>query len=343
MALILFFLVFLVLSFVYFSYFLVMQNVFSDFQKFYGKGQFLLFFSMYYGIKKAMDLWISDKHMENFSAFCKQYDILFLTDIKFQHIEDISDLKKTVIWGERLTSTKFIGADVTSKEEWRIHLVLSRKQEYLDDIFKYSWYPIISNNRVIHKSVQDFQDFWDALWYPHCCRKFFFEKNNWLEYSFLYEIYKQSFRFDYRCNCFWKDNPKGEEYSYIYHMPCHFACEDTINYAQKIEEKLEEKWHSKLLEDCRYHLKLPCLVVREQKIYAFEWEVSDDSSEIRYTKPFFLWNPKEEQLSKHFDKWNIVQLINKRYIDIYKNSELIHRYDSHQQNEIEIPFIIQFH
>lgn len=69
-------------------------------------------------------------------------------------------------------------------------------------------------------------------------------------------------------------------------MPCSFDCPDSIEYANKIEKILKET-NPKLLHDCRYYLKLPCLVIREQKIYAFEGEFLQENT-LKYTKYFFL-------------------------------------------------------
>ena len=318
-----------------------MSSAFREFQKEYWN-QSVLFFDMYCGIKKAMDFWVADNRFDVFVSLCNKYNILYLTDVKFVPLQDNQGIKKKVIWWGSLTSTKFMWEDIQSEKKWNIHVVLSMSQKHLDDIYKYAWYPIISDGRVLHKSQQDIQDFGDALWYPHCCRKFFFEKNNWNEYSFLYEIYKKSQVFDYRCNCFWKDNPYGEGYSYIYHMPCNFWCETTIEYAKQVEQKLLEQWEQDFLQACQDHLKLPCLVVREQKIYAFKWQVNKENNEISYSKSFFLWNPKEWNFSEYLEKWNRIQIQDKKHIHIYPDAQLIYSYDAYHQDEIEIPFIIQF-
>ena len=304
--------------------------------------QFCVFFAMCHGIKKAMDFWVPHDVFEKFTKMCDKHNILYRTDLKFVAIKDMSRLKETVVAGDSLTSTKFLWEEINTDTPWSIHMLLSMKQEYLDDIFQYAWYPIISDNRVINKVTQDIQDFGAALGYPHCCRKFFSEKNNWTKYSFLYEVYKKSQAFDYRCNCFWKDHPKWDDFSYIYHMPCSFGCTETIEFAQEIEQKLEEEWNTELLERSRYHLRLPCLVVREQKIYAFEGKVNIETQSIEYEKFFFLWNPQEDSLSKMIQKWNRFKVVNERHIAIYRNTTLIHHYDAYHQSEIEIPFIIQF-
>ncbi len=334
--------------FIYFSYFrcisllfFSMSDALNDFQQYFNS-QNLIFFAMYYEIKKSMDFWVPDHKLDRFKDFCKKYKIFYISDVKFIPIKNVQNLKKQVIWGKNLTSTKYLWEKIESKKKWYIHFLLSMNQEYLDETYKYSWYPIISHGRVLHKNFQDIQDFWESLWYPYCCRKFFCEKNNWVKYSFLYEIYKKSKYFDYRCNSLWKDNPYGEEFSFIYHMPCSFSCKKTIAYVQKIEEKLQETGHSDLREKCQYYLKLPCLIIREQKAYAFEWKVKEKEKEILYKKVFFLGNPKEWDLSVYFKKWNRLQIVNETYIDIYHNAKLIFRYDTSKQEEIEHPFLVQF-
>ncbi len=136
-----------------------MFDAFSTFKRSFG-GQDFVFFAMFHGVKKAMDYWVSEKHYKSFTTFCDQHKILYKTDVKFIDIPDTTGLKEKVIGGESLTSTKFYGEEMSSKKTGQVHMLLSMKQEYLDDIYKYAWYPVISkNNRVLNKNLQDIQDF----------------------------------------------------------------------------------------------------------------------------------------------------------------------------------------
>lgn len=166
----------------------------------------MVFLAVYSGIKKSMDVWIPEEKFAEFQDFCKKYTLLINYDIKFIEIQDSKNIKSQVIGGKSLTTTKMHGKLLDDTEKGSVHVFLAMKQEYLDDIYKSGWYPIISDNRVIKPSFHDSQDFGAALGYPFCCRKFFFERNNWLLYSFLWEIFRNSLKFDYRCNCLWKDN-----------------------------------------------------------------------------------------------------------------------------------------
>lgn len=315
------------------------KNIIEEFSEF-SRDQQLIFYAVYHGIKKSMDIWISDRKFQDFLNFCDRNNIYYKYDIKFLQIHDENTIKNTA-WWKNLTSTKATGVHHSSNIHWWIHTFLSKKQEYVNNLFKYWWYPMVQDKRVINKSFQDVQDFGNALWYPECCRKFFYYYNNWNYRSFLYEIFLKSSKYDYRCNCLWKDNPLGKDYSYIYHMPCSFDCEETKNYVDKIEEKLEIE-APEILEECRYYLKLPCLVIRELKIYAFEWFINQERNELSYTKCYILGKPNEGSLLEFIEQWNRVVIEKDFLVHIYKDNSLIHTYDASKSEKIEHPFLIQF-
>ncbi len=296
----------------------------------------IIFYSMLIWVKKSIDLWVQKKEFVNFKEFCKKNNIKLKYDIKFVNSEDYN-LYNKVIWSENLTTTKTIGMPIDSIEEWTIHCFISMNETQLDNVYKFWWYPVVTWNRVIYKSYHDLLEFWKHLWYPDCCVKYFFEKNDWRYYNFPYEIYKRSKKIDYRCNPFWKDHLG---ISYIYHMPCDFWCGNTIKYVNKIIKFLEkdEKENVKKIEEI---LQLPILSIREQKCYAFEWIISIDNLSISYKKFYHLWKKEEWDLTEYLEKWNIIKIEWKK-VYIYKYKKLVFLYDSSISKEIETPFIIKF-
>lgn len=310
----------------------VNNSVLKEFRNY--SSDLTIFYSMYIGVKRAMDLRIGSDIFEDFLMFCKKYNIYIKYDVKFVQISDYSIFKK-IVWSENLTTTKTLWYPINSKIKWWIHCFISMNQKYAEELYNYWWYPLIIDDRVIYKSYHDTIEFWYSLWYPDCCIEYFFKKNDWRYYNFPYEIYKNSKIYDYRCNPFWKD----AGISYIYNMPCSFWCKKTIKYSQTIIDKLrqDDPWMVTQIEKA---LLLPILSIREQKIYAFEWTVEDWNS-IKYTNTYLLWKKNEWDLTEYFEKWNIVR-IEWKNINIYKNSELVHSYSTINSQEIEIPYIIKF-
>lgn len=309
-------------------------KILKDFSKF--SWNTLIFYSVYIWVKKSMDLWVDDKLFNEFKIFCAEYNIYLKYDVKFVETSNYS-IYKNVIWSENLTTTKTIGEDIYSNNNWKIHCFISIKKEYVEWLYKFWWYPIVVWNRVIYKNFHDLSEFWNYLWYPDCCIKFFFEKNDWRFYNFPYEIFNNSSVFDYRCNSFWKDY---FWISYIYHMPCNFWCLNTINYVQKIIDKLSKDDIS-IVEQIEKYLLFPILSIREQKMYAFDWYISEDNNSIFYKTFFHLWKKSEMDISNYLFKWNLIK-IEWDYINIYSYEEIIYSYNYTLSDEIEKPFIIQF-
>jgi len=317
-----------------------MKDLLSEFKK-YSPTQHLVFLSMFHGIKKSMDIWIPDELLNTFLQFCDTYKVYHKCDTKFSPLKKWQSTKDDVIGWENLTTTNFQWVHIDDIRSWDVHVFLSMNPQDVGAVFQYGWYPIVTNNRVIQKTAQDLQDFGEALWYPTCCRKFFFERNNWKKYSFLYEIYRSSSYLDYRCNCLWKDCSWGQDYSYAYHMPCSFNCAETIRYASKVENMLD-RYYPDISKECRHHLRLPCLVIREQKSYAFEWVFDETNQSISYTKHFNLSHQTESDMNKYIKMWNMIQIRDTHIINIYNKDSLVFAYDTRNSNEIEIPFFIQF-
>lgn len=309
-----------------------MINEFLDYSS-----QGMIFYSVYIWVKKSMDIWVSMEKFNLFIKFCKKYKIKLRYDVKFVKSDDYG-LYNNVVWSENLTTTKTLWTSVDSKQDWAIHCFISMNDKNLDNLYKFWWYPVVVWKRVIYKSYQDIVEFWKYLWYPKCCIKNFFQKNDWRYYNFPYEIYKKSKKFDYRCNPFWKDYEDG--ISYIYHMPCSFGCKNTIKYVDKIIKDLETT-ESSNLDDIEKFLLFPILSIREQKIYAFDWVVSEDNLSINYKSFYHLWNKNEWDFSDYFEKGNIVK-IEWKLVNIYNNSKKIFSYDTSLSKEIEIPFIVKF-
>ena len=309
-------------------------NFIQDFEKF-TQSQLILGFSVYKWIKKSMDLWIDSDLLNDFLEFCKKYNLYCKYDVKFIYTDTIDQFKK-VIWSENLTTTKVIWESIDSSNKWLIHVFISAKEKNVNKLYSYGWYPIVVNNRVIYKSYHDLTEFGYWLGYPECCRKYFFEKNDWRYYNFPYEIYKKSSKFDYRCNPFWKDR---YPFSYIYHMPCSFNCKETIKYVNKIESKLERE-DPTLLKNIRQHMKLPILSIREKITFAFQGTLLNNNTCI-YTKYYELWDSRESNLSTYLEMGDKIE-IKKDIVLFYKEDYIIYEYDTSKSNEIEKAFFIQF-
>jgi hypothetical protein len=151
-------------------------------------------------------------------------------------------------------------------------------------------------------------------------------------------MFKNTLKDKYRYLC----NPltKDVTYSYIYHMPCSYNCQHTINLAKRVRAAIyeEEPGFVKLIDK---HLKLPLLVFYERKFYAFEGEIKNNR--LYYKKLYFIGEMPENNLFEiELKKGDCVFLENKDVV-ILNKGKMIKRIEWHKKNFApETPFIIQF-
>jgi hypothetical protein len=240
--------------------------------------QLVMFMSLVLGIKPLMDDWIEKNKLNAFQEICKQYGIHVKTEAQLLQY-DKSGLREDIIGKDLLTSTSAFGLPLEAPVNGSVHIFMSKKPELLQHGM---WYPMIIKNRIFWPPLVDIWRYGYLLGYPDCCIKFFRKYNNWAQYSFLYEIYKNTpaGKAHYFCNPLGKDMT----YSYIYHMPCSYNCTATIALVTELRSEIarHEPDFVKLIDR---HLKLPWLVFYERKFYAFEGKLS--GSKLKYSKVYF--------------------------------------------------------
>ncbi|MDD5348171.1 MAG: hypothetical protein PHT59_06130, partial [Candidatus Omnitrophica bacterium] len=138
------------------------------------------------------------------------------------------------------------------------------------------WYPLIINNRAVHKPFIDHVRFGYFLGYPDCCQDFFRRYNDHFRYSHLFEAFKHT-----KAAPLTLCNPllKNHTYSYIFHMPCSYDCERTARYAADVRRALK-RHEPNLAERIDELLARPFLVIEEHDAYIFEGRLR--GREIRY-------------------------------------------------------------
>lgn len=290
------------------------------------------------GIKPCMDDWVRVDKYDKYRKICKSYGLFVRPDTVFNVVEG-SNIPINVIGRGRLTTTKAFGFSFNkSVKGGSVHVFISCSKKNLDNGFKNGWYPLIIKNRVIDKPLIDAFKFGYDLGYPKCCIDFFQKYNNWYKYSYLYEAFKNTPQNDYHylCNPFTKDIT----YSYIYHMPCSYNCQATINLAKRIREAIYKE-EPEFVRRIVRHLRLPLLVFYERKFYAFEGEIKNNR--LYYNKVYFIGQMPENNLYEiYLRKGNSVFIENKDVL-ILKNGKLIKRIKWQKKDFApEMSFIIQF-
>jgi hypothetical protein len=301
-------------------------------------GQLVMIMATIKGIKPCMDDWIQADRFHLYRKICKRYGLFVKPDTIFRVVKK-TDVPLNVIGRQRLTTTTAFGLPLNKPENnSAVHVFVSRTKNNLERAFENGWYPLIIKNRVIDKPLIDVYKFGYDLGYPKCCVTFFQERNNWNKYSYLYEILKNTSgsKYHFLCNPFTKD----VTYSYIYHMPCSYNCEATINLAKRIRSAIYEE-DPGLVRKIDEHLKLPLLVFYERKFYAFEGSIIN--KRVYYKNVYFIGQMPENNLyGIDLEKGDCVFLEGKDVV-ILKKGKLIKKIKWQRMNFApEFPFIIQF-
>ena len=297
-------------------------------------GQIGMYMALVLGFKPLMDDWVAIKKLEEFKKVCKRYKLYVREDAVFLNVNK-DDLPKNIIGRQYLTTTSAYGLPLNTVNTGAVHLFLSRKRSLLK---KGMWYPLIIKDRVIFQLKADLLTYGYALGYPECCIRFFRKFNIWTKYSHLYEIYKNTQgRPSFLCNPFLKDTT----YSYIYHMPCSYNCENTVNLVKGLRDKIRKREPDFVNLTDRY-LKMPFLVFYERKIYCFEGK-SLGNNHLKYRKVYFVGSDKTKDIYGQDLKMADALRLEARTMRLLRKGRVVKTIAIPLTNFApETPFLIQF-
>ena len=296
--------------------------------------QLAMFMAVVLGIKPLMDDWIPIKRLEDFKKVCKKYKLKIRENVIFNNV-DKEDVPDTVLGKEHITTTSAYGYPLNSKKEDQIHLFISKDKNLL---YKGIWYPVIIKNRLVFHPRIDNLKYGYVLGYPECCIRFYRKYNEWFKYSHLYEIYMNTkSRPSFLCNPFLKDT----SFSYIYHMPCSYNCEETIKLVKKLREEIKKR-EPDYVDLTDGYLKMPFLVFYERKLYCFDGVLKNN--EIKYKRFYFpSIDKKKDTYGEYLRDADTVRLEG-RTIIFLKGDMVLNKIESELNNFApEYPFLIQFY
>jgi len=295
--------------------------------------QLFLYYAIFSDLKPMMDDWIPLDRMEIFEKACRKYGLLIQKECLFLETKPIRQLFDKSIGAAQAPTTKSFGAPLNSGYDGFVHVFISKSKEILEEGKRYGTYPLAVNGRVMIKPRFDYLKFGIFLGYPKCCIKFFSEYNNHLKYpnTLFLPFSNTKSKPHFLCNSLTKDS-----YSYIYHIPCSFACKKTIKLASKLREFIYEKdpSYGRLIDE---HLKNIFLVFKEKNMYAFKGDSNKNT--IRYNQCFFIdYSIYKPTYLNFFNDGNKI-IVEKNLIKIFSNNNLIHKIEKeHPQNGFIISF-----
>jgi hypothetical protein len=296
--------------------------------------QLVNFMALVFGLKPLMDDWVFTPRLPAYLEMCERYGLQAQVESIFI-TQDKTSVPADVIGRNGITSTSAWAVPVETGAQGHVHVFLSRDPERLKHGL---WYSMIVRDRVIWPPRMDILEYGRHLGYPECCVAFFRKSNDWQKYSFLYEIYKRSNSFAPLCNPL----PKDQTFSYIYHMPCTFACAATQQLAGTLRSRIQAE-EPELVEVIDRHLRLPVLVFRERKMYFFEGQADVERQRLRYQGFRFeggdAW---ADVCSKDLAQGNAVEVQGQR-VRILGDGAVVRELTCDASGFApEIPFIVQF-
>jgi len=280
--------------------------------------QLLIFMAVVLGLKPFMDDTIRFKEIDKFRNICRKYKLYFKFGAACRNFGDPKI--KEAVGGETLTTTKAFGLPPShARPNDDFFVFISRTRKNLLKGFKNGWYPLVIKDRVISRPYIDCIKYGHNLGYPDCCVDFFYQRNNWSEYSHLFEVYKNT-----------PKNPKPSfllnpfsrygYYSYLTHIPCSFNCEKTVAWTKKIRLAIYRR-EPELIKNVDENLKRPVLVFYENKAYGFDGYVKNNRLFYKEVK-FLSTESQLDQYGKILKSGNNLICKNGENVKIYKNSDL---------------------
>lgn len=306
-----------------------------DLMEIKGNGlQLGIYMALILGLKPLLDDWIPVERLREFKKTCQQYGIHAREDVVFDNLPK-EEIPLNVLGRECLTTTSAYGRPLDSGKVGEVHVFLSKDKRLLK---KAMWYPVIVKDRVVFAPRIDHLKYGYVLGYPDCCIKFFRKFNDWLKFSHLYEIYKNTHGAPaFPCNPFLKDTI----FSYIYHMPCSYRCPRTMGIVQKLRRGIARR-EPGYLKITDAYLKKPLLVLYERKFYIFDGALKDNL--LSYKDVHFLGRDVTKDVyGLEFKKADALKLVG-RTIALYRRNKVFKRLHIPMAGFApEFPFLVQFH
>jgi len=292
-----------------------------------------MYMALVLGLKPLMDDRIFIEKLAEFKKICKKYKIHVRESIIFLRVPK-AKIPKYVIGKENLSTTSGFGFPVNSAKQGMVHVFLSKNKNILK---KAMWYPAIIKNRVIFPPLADQFKYGYALGYPDCCIKYFKKYNDWEKYNYLHRAYENTKgKASFLCNPFLKETG----YSYIYHMPCSYACKKTMKQVQKLREEIK-KYEPGYVGLTDNFLKKPCLVFFERRMYCFTGKIRNGV--LEYSDFQFTSLEKDRDIyGKYLEQANRLKIKNHQVI-LYKGRSITKILPLLSKNKVqETPFLIDF-
>lgn len=212
------------------------------------------------GVKPAADIWIARDRVSRFRSLAAKWGLFFHMDPDFDRFDERAIRASQAEFG---TTRAAIARSSNGRTE--AHFFIAKSPALLGVTVAAGWYPLVIDNQVVEKSVADHVRFGKALGYPECCIAFFRSRNNWLYDNTPCAAYRNTNGPPDRMS---NGLSRNTAFALIAHMPCSFACADSMKQAQAVLDFITSK-APLYANEIVHRLGLPMLSLSELRLFSF--------------------------------------------------------------------------
>lgn len=290
------------------------------------------------GVRHALDDWIPASHFQAFCELMAQHGLSVKADCVFKPLVNDSTLE-----GKNLAPTTQAAGlpfpeGMDDSPRTRVHVIVSSRTDWAEETLAAAWYPVFVDRRIVRKPLVDHRRLGIAFGYPDCCVDFFIKHNDWPRFNTLADAARASTRLRWETNCLLKHSP----WSTLFHMPCSFDCQATIDYSRKLLSALKE-WDVGYTKHIQASLQQSFLVISERLAYVLIDATVKDEARAVYNKALFVGAAAEhDSYGEVLSQGNELE-VSDGVVFIYNNGKLIHTVETHcDQGIAEVPLLLNF-
>jgi hypothetical protein len=290
------------------------------------------------GLRHALDDWIPASHFQVFCELMAQQGLSVQADCVFRPLVNHSMLEgRSLAPTTQATGLPF-PQGMDDSPQTRVHVIVSSRSDWAAETLAAGWYPVFVDRRMVRKPLVDHRRLGIAFGYPECCVDFFINHNDWPRFNTLADAARASTRFRWETNCLLKHSP----WSTLFHMPCSFNCQLTVDYSKKLLDALSQ-YDAGYARRIQASLRQCFLVISERLAYVLVDASVRDKARAIYHKAIFVGAAAEhDRYGELLARGNELE-ISDGVVFIYNDGKLIHTFETRcDQGIAEVPLLLGF-
>lgn len=295
------------------------------------------------GVRSSIDDWVPTPQFEHYRHLVADLGLALEIDCVFKPLP----ASQQAFGLEYAPTTRAAGkpysaADASDPGD-SVHVAIARSRQQAQETAALAWYPLVVDNRVTYKPRIDFRRLGAAFGYPKCCVDFFMEHNDWPRQNNLAESAKASRSFSWKANCIIKNT----SLMLIFHMPCAFDCQPTLNYTEGVLAEMR-KFDPRLVARIESFAKQTFLVVSERLSFTLSGARQQGDGRVAYRsadslhRHLSLKDPQHEDYCRALESGNELAIWD-GIIFIWKDGRLQETIETRcDEGVAEVPILLDF-